>query len=333
MDAPLVSVIVAVHNGERWIRTCLDSVLGQLHRTVELIVINDGSTDSTADLLSTCDDNRLKVQHTENRGLSAARNLGMRIACGDLITFLDADDILPPWSLARRVEALLRNGVDAVVTPKALNVQDAFPFVFVEEISKATPMRCSSITSGLEILKRQCEGSFWAVPQCYVIDRSRCQVPEFDEMFAFMVDNEWLTRFLPRCERIGVLEGWDYIYRVSPASMSKSRSMQRAARAVQQHRILIERTKGVVLVDRQAELRATVQAVFRFWPHVPGEMRKAFLEAAGELGRDGVLACIGVPWAERVGRFFGWRGAILALRLRGWVKRRTLRLATWLARL
>lgn len=88
------SVIIPVYNVEKYLKQCLDSVINQTFKDIEIICVNDGSIDSSLDILhkySQCD-NRIKVFSQENSGVSAARNLGLSKACGEYIMFLDADD-------------------------------------------------------------------------------------------------------------------------------------------------------------------------------------------------------------------------------------------------
>lgn len=96
-EKPLISVIVPVFNVAPYLRKCLDSILNQTYENLEIIIINDGSTDGSG---SVCDeykkDERVKVFHTENRGLSAARNKGLDEANGDWIGFVDSDDWIEP---------------------------------------------------------------------------------------------------------------------------------------------------------------------------------------------------------------------------------------------
>jgi len=103
---PLVSIITPVYNGEHFVGEAVASVLAQSHTNWELIIINDGSTDGTADVLAGFDDPRIKVVQQENAGVSAARNVGLDIATGDYVTFLDADDVLPTHALKARVDYL-----------------------------------------------------------------------------------------------------------------------------------------------------------------------------------------------------------------------------------
>lgn len=97
-----VSVIIPVYNTELYLRECLDSVLAQTHRDMEIIVVDDGSTDSSAAI---CDDyaamdTGVRVLHCENGGLSVARNRGIAVATGDYVTFVDSDDYIHPEMLS-----------------------------------------------------------------------------------------------------------------------------------------------------------------------------------------------------------------------------------------
>ena len=103
----MVSVIVPVFNGVEFLGRAVESALSQTYEDVEIIVVNDGSTDGSADLAEGLKraDKRVRVVHQENRGLSAARNSGIRNAEGDFINFLDADDWLLPEKLHHQVRA------------------------------------------------------------------------------------------------------------------------------------------------------------------------------------------------------------------------------------
>ncbi|WP_049895863.1 glycosyltransferase family 2 protein [Oribacterium sp. NK2B42] len=112
----MISLIVPVYNVEPYLRKCLDSIVNQTYRDLEILVIDDGSIDGCGQI---CDeygdeDHRIKVFHTENRGLSAARNLGLDNAQGEWIGFVDSDD----WIEADMYEVLhdraIESGADIV---------------------------------------------------------------------------------------------------------------------------------------------------------------------------------------------------------------------------
>jgi glycosyltransferase involved in cell wall biosynthesis len=89
---PLISVIIPVYNGEKYITEAINSVLRQNYENIEILVINDGSTDNTLEVLKTFG-NKIKIFSKENKGPSAARNVGLKNARGSIIGLLDADDV------------------------------------------------------------------------------------------------------------------------------------------------------------------------------------------------------------------------------------------------
>lgn len=112
MDGPLISVIIPVYNVERYLEHCVMSVRGQVYGNLEIILVDDGSTDSCGRM---CDefakaDSRIRVIHKENGGLSSARNAGLDAACGELIAFVDSDDYVHPEYISRLYEVMVKTG-------------------------------------------------------------------------------------------------------------------------------------------------------------------------------------------------------------------------------
>lgn len=105
---PAISVILPVYQGEATILNAVNSVMAQTASPLELIVVDDGSTDDTLVKLLAVRDDRLKVARQENQGVAAARNRGMAMARGDYFTFIDADDVWLPEKLATELETLHR---------------------------------------------------------------------------------------------------------------------------------------------------------------------------------------------------------------------------------
>ena len=108
----LVSIIVPVYNTEGYLEGCLDSLLSQTHRELDIILVDDGSTDSSG---SVCDgyaerDGRVRVFHLENGGVSRARNFGIENALGEYIIFVDSDDSLKPDAVECELSALEESG-------------------------------------------------------------------------------------------------------------------------------------------------------------------------------------------------------------------------------
>lgn len=113
---PKISIIIPVYNTEKYLRKCLDSVVGQTLKDIEIICVNDGSTDNSLQILQEYaqKDNRIKVVTQRSGEPSATRNVGLRIATADYITFMDSDDWIAPETYQTALEEL-KEDIDIVV--------------------------------------------------------------------------------------------------------------------------------------------------------------------------------------------------------------------------
>ncbi|MEL7245187.1 MAG: glycosyltransferase [Cyanobacteria bacterium J06643_5] len=109
-----ISVVVPVFNGAKTIKETVDSISNQTFKDIEIIIINDGSTDTTVEVIKTISDSRIKVFSYSNAGLSASRNRGISQAKGEYISFIDADDLWTPDKLESQWQALQKNPQAAV---------------------------------------------------------------------------------------------------------------------------------------------------------------------------------------------------------------------------
>ena len=110
MDNSLVSIIIPIYNVEQYLDRCIKSVINQTYKNIEIILVDDGSTDKCPEI---CDqyaqkDNRIVVIHKENGGLSSARNAGMKVLKGEYMLFVDSDD----WIKGNTVEELLQIAIE-----------------------------------------------------------------------------------------------------------------------------------------------------------------------------------------------------------------------------
>lgn len=106
---PLVSIIMPAYNASRYIAGSIQSVLHQTYANWELLVVNDGSTDDTGQIINRISESRIRYFEQQNSGASAARNLALEEMKGQFFCFLDADDQLPDYSLELRVQSLLKS--------------------------------------------------------------------------------------------------------------------------------------------------------------------------------------------------------------------------------
>lgn len=140
MDKPYFSILVPVYNVERYLATCIDSVLVQSFKDYELILVDDGSKDSSGKI---CDEynerfpSAVKVIHKQNQGLISARRVGLKAACGRYVCFLDSDDFLDEDVLEKLKTAIEYSDADIIM----------YRWKYVDEAGKALPEISPSLFS------------------------------------------------------------------------------------------------------------------------------------------------------------------------------------------
>lgn len=123
MQNGMISVIIPVYNTEKYLERCLQSVLRQTAGNMEVICVNDGSTDGSAAVLAryAAEDERVRVLTQENKGQSAARNAALKVAGGDYVFFVDSDDFIHPQTFEILRNALQKSGASVAATSDAKN--------------------------------------------------------------------------------------------------------------------------------------------------------------------------------------------------------------------
>ena len=112
---PDISIIVPIYNAEKYIAKCVDSLVNQTKKELEFILINDGSTDNTEEIIKTYKDKRIKYYKNKNQGIGKTRNFGISKSTGKYIMFLDSDDYLSKNACQKMYEKILESNSDLVV--------------------------------------------------------------------------------------------------------------------------------------------------------------------------------------------------------------------------
>ncbi len=209
---PLVSVIIATYNYGHLIERSVDSLLSQDYSNLEIIVVDDGSTDNTQAILERYR-GRLRHLRCEHRGTAAARNSGLEVASGEYIAFLDADDILLTRSIARRV-ALLESQPDLdVVFGDVTVARDACIVVpsFLRERRVFRSIPRMRVGEGVYVLPERIfdfvvQERFITVPSVLIRRQTMDRVGGFDEAFNKSQDDYDLWLRLARVARFGYLD-------------------------------------------------------------------------------------------------------------------------------
>lgn len=146
---PLISTIIPVYNTEHYLEKCVDSVVNQTYKNLQIILVDDGSTDNSPALCEKYaqNDSRIVVIHKKNGGLSSARNAGLQVSTGDYITFVDSDDYISFSSYQEMISAI--RGRDNVVACSCFRRVDENGNVYERNDPHNTPEE----TSNLDYLK------------------------------------------------------------------------------------------------------------------------------------------------------------------------------------
>ena len=143
-DIVKVSIIIPVYNGEKYIQNCIDSVINQTYKNLEIIIVNDGSKDDTLSVLKKYKtDKRIKIINKENGGLSSARNTGLKYVSGKYLMFLDSDDYLSLDAIEKMISASSVNNSDITICDFLVEYDDK------TEIKKGLELNQIDIKSAL----------------------------------------------------------------------------------------------------------------------------------------------------------------------------------------
>lgn len=220
-----VSVIVPVYNGEKYLGECLDSILAQSHSDIELIVVDDGSTDASGtigDTYARCD-SRVRVLHQTNGGPGAARNTGIDAATGSWLCFVDADDMLHP----RAVELLL----DAATRCDAQIACAGYMRAYEPDFGTVDITRCRVVDSlnAIEQVLHQRFGMLNSSVCGQLYDaRIMAQGLRFDETILYE-DLDFFYRIYELARRVVGLNVILYFYRDTPMSIINTWNSRRLA--------------------------------------------------------------------------------------------------------
>lgn len=210
----MISIIVPVYNVEKYLRYCIDSILSQTFTDFELLLIDDGSKDKSGEI---CDeyakkDNRIKVYHKENGGVSSARNLGLNKANGEWVCFIDSDDIV--------LNTYLKNMVDAISNANSMILSN-----YHREDMAVSKVKLDNVTlHNDEIIRYFIENNIFALTapysKLYKIDIIRKYSLKFPEGINMGEDAIFIMRYLNKISCVSIINVCDYRVRETEGSLS-----------------------------------------------------------------------------------------------------------------
>lgn len=251
----LFSIVVPVYNVEKYIGQCIESLVSQTYENIEIILVDDGSTDGSSDI---CDeyskaDKRVRVIHKQNEGVSKARNIGVDVARGRYIMFVDSDDFLSDKDVIQNAYDILKiDDADLVLFGYTKYYPDINAFRSGSRFSKA------NIISGT--ISEMIIADLYAIsPCCKIIRKSLIDINQIVfQSDVISEDMEWSLRLALYVKRISVLKTDCYIYR----QRDNSRSHTLSEKSILDLEENLESCKKLLILDRKQEQNKALMVFF-----------------------------------------------------------------------
>ncbi len=227
MNNELISIIVPIYNTEKYLHECLDSIINQSYTNFEVLLINDGSTDSSGMICQEYAerDSRFRYIEKENGGVSSARNLGLERSGGAYITFIDSDDWIEFNYLEVLYTALKENDTDVAISTYKRFAQDGVFYLrsYSKENDEFLNIGTRSRDSFLEILPKlgELDHSFYSISS-KLIKRKIIGNLLFDEQVSYAEDLNFFFHLYLEVESVVYVRDYTYIYRTHDASTSQN---------------------------------------------------------------------------------------------------------------
>lgn len=236
----LVSIIIPVYNAELYLRECLISVIKQSYRNLEILLIDDGSTDSSGTI---CDeyaaiDKRVKVTHKSNGGVSSARNSGIEIASGDYIYFADADDILFPETISILCDLISTNDIAMCMMQKFDTIAEIQPFY----TNDYTIMEMDEILQDVLIQKKSAGYLFNKMFRSSIIKQKELH---FNTKVHNCEDELFILEYLNEDTKAAFCNSIVYAYRNTPGSALNSGINKKSATAIYSRELIFNRIRAL----------------------------------------------------------------------------------------
>lgn len=276
----MISVIIPVYNAERYLERCLESVKSQTYGKLEIILIDDGSTDASGLL---CDeavkrDERIRVRHQENRGVSAARNEGLSLSQGEYITFVDADDIVDRCLIEHLYHGLCESGADICICDYKTFLNEP-----VCDNKKNAALTGAAVYSPYEAIKAILEGDISNVGPCTkLFTKSLADRVRFSERIAICEDALYVLELFSSAEKIAYIPLALYYYRQSVSSSTTSVNFTNKAPSI---RIAYEEMKKILEAKAPQLLQILEKKRIRLSLHVLDVLIKLEIPCSNETYR------------------------------------------------
>jgi glycosyltransferase involved in cell wall biosynthesis len=283
---PLVSILIPAYNAERWIAGAVQSAVDQTWRRKEIIVIDDGSTDRTAEVVRRFACKGVTLVSTKNQGQCAAVNHGYRLSQGDYIQELDADDLLAPGKIERQLAALRPGDGKRVL----LSCPYATFYYSTRNARKVRNSLCQDLSPVEWLLRKMSEPNTHMQPATWLISREVADAAgPWDASLHYDQDGEYFCRVLLSAEAIRFVPDTVIFYRQSDSSRmsyigGSDRKKESLLRSMKLHVRYLRSLEDSERV-RRACLAYLQKWVVHFYPERPDLVAEVDVLAGGLNGR------------------------------------------------
>lgn len=302
-ENPLISIITPCFNSARYLSSTIASVLSQTYQHFEWIVINDGSTDETENILKSLTDNRVRYYSQENRGQSFASNFGISIARGKYIKFLDADDIMNSIHLEEQLSRIIDRN-DALASCSWGRFYDDNP-QNVHFVRESVWMDMDAMTWIKKSLSQQYDMMalwVWLIPK-NIIDRTG----GFNEHLDLNNDFEFSLRLLLSSEHVYFAENAKMYYRTGNETLSQRHTEQAFRSAIRATDFamdyLLKREDSSLIKKLMANRYQ--EWLFRLYPYYPAIVKEVELKIKQLGGSDREIES-GILF-QKLSKVLGWK--------------------------
>ena len=219
MKKPIISVIVPVYNVEKYLSKCLDSILMQTFSNIEIICVNDGSTDNSRKILETYrkKDSRIKIVDKKNGGLSSARNAGMKVATGEFYSFIDSDDWVDKTMIEKLYDSMTKYSTDIAICAvhqfdeKRQTYDDSNKYYTLDFFDESFDNRAFSYKETKPFLMDVCVMAWNKLYRKSFIDECKSEFPDG----LIFEDGPFFFSIFFKTKRVSIVRDFLYYYRVN----------------------------------------------------------------------------------------------------------------------
>lgn len=258
---PLISIIVPVYNTELYLRRCIQSIIDQTYSNLEILLINDGSTDHSLDICNEFakTDVRIKTFDKENKGVSHTRNMGLEKAIGEYIMFVDSDDFIDKHYVYDMYQELKNNHYEMIISGMSFCDED-------ERILKRELYKNKNQELKLDNIIEDVVNTLYFCSSCKTLVKRSLIVENdisFNEQLSFGEDLSFSYQLLKKSKSIGYLSNTGYYYRQNSTSLTHHVNIEKIRKYFKDNLVVFSQFNDSVLVANRVytKLNITVRKI------------------------------------------------------------------------